>query len=75
MRELRSQGLPGRRGPLHYLSSERRQTVARIPSLGVVRSSMEDAIEDWMVLMLVLLDLDPSLEIDLDKWIEEAEDP
>lgn len=49
--------------------------MARIPSLGVVRSSMEDAIEDWMVLMLVLLDLDPSLEIDLDKWIEEAEDP
>ena len=75
MRELRSQGLPGRRGPLHYLSSERRQTVARVQGLGVVRSEMEDAIEDWMVLMLVLLDMDPTLEIDLNNWIEEAEDP
>jgi len=60
---------------MYHLSSRRGQTVARVQGLGVVRSEMEDAIEDWMVLMLVLLDMDPTLEIDLNNWIEEAEDP
>jgi len=48
--------------------------LARIQSPSVVRSKMEDAIEDWMALMLVLLDMDPMLYVDFCKWIEEEED-
>jgi len=47
--------------------------LARIQSSSVVRSKMEDAIEDWMALMLVLLDMDPMLYIDFCKWIEEED--
>jgi len=59
---------------MYHLSSRRRKTLARIQSPSVVRSKMEDAIEDWMALMLVLLDMDPMLYVDFCKWIEEEED-
>jgi len=35
----------------------------------------DDAIDQWMALMLVLLDRVPSLEIYFYKWIEEEADP